>query len=174
MIIIHAVQKLLNTGKVKPVLYISEPSAGQHMHSWYAKLLSTGFAGKFLVMYVHQPSLLTVLTRSKTINSTISQFYNRLPALLARHNFKPAFIESEMKFIHEGYVISKTNSKSMLGHLNELTLNIEILCRRFPSYEAIDLEDIENAYTGWISFDKTLKKYKTVMEYWMEKEALVV
>ena len=125
-------------------------------------------------MYVHQPSLLTVLTRSKTIHSTISQFYDRLPALLTRHNFKPAFIESEMKFIEEGYVISKTNSKSMLAHMNELTVNIEHHCRRFPLYQAIDLEYIENIHTDWMSFDKTLNKYRTVMEYWMEKEALLV
>ena len=82
MIIIHAVQKLLNTGKLKPALFISQPSAGQHLHSWYAKLLSTGFRGKLLVMYVHEPSLLTVLTKGKTINSTLPQFYTRLPQLL--------------------------------------------------------------------------------------------
>jgi hypothetical protein len=94
MIIIHCVKKLLNTDKVKPVLYIPEPSAGQQMHSWYAKLLSTGFAGKFLVMYVHEPSLLTVLTKGKTINSTITQFRDQLQKLLWRLKFKPEFAAS--------------------------------------------------------------------------------
>jgi hypothetical protein len=114
MIIIHAVQKLLNTSKQKPALFVSEASVNQHLHSWYAKLLSTGFAGKLLVMYVHEPSLLTVLTKGKTINSTLPQFYARLPQLLARTNFKPEFISTEMKLVKDGYVVSKTNSKSML------------------------------------------------------------
>src|SRR5678815_1211602 len=103
MIIIHAVQKLLNTGKLKPALFVSQPSEGQELHSWYAKLLSTGFPGKLIVMYVHEPSLLTVLTKGKTINATISQFHERLHQLMQRINFKPAFIETEMAIVKEGY-----------------------------------------------------------------------
>jgi hypothetical protein len=41
MIIIHGVQKLLNTSRLKPALYISEASENQHLHSWYARLLAT-------------------------------------------------------------------------------------------------------------------------------------
>src|SRR5262249_30766980 len=101
MIIIHAVQKLLNTGKLNPALYISQASDKQHLHSWYAKLLPTGFAGKLVVMYSHEPSLLTVLTKGKTVNSTIPQFYERLPRLLKRTGFKAAFTEAEMKMVKE-------------------------------------------------------------------------
>ncbi|RNI40184.1 hypothetical protein EFY79_02495 [Hanamia caeni] len=93
MIILHAVQKPLNTSRLPPVMYISAPSENQHMHSWYAKLLSTGFAGKQLVMYVHDPSLLLVLAPGKSINTTLPSFYQHLPLLLARNKFKKEFIE---------------------------------------------------------------------------------
>jgi hypothetical protein len=62
MIIIHAVQKLLNTSALMPQLYISQPSENQELHAWYAKTVATGYAGKSLVMYVHDPSLLMVIT----------------------------------------------------------------------------------------------------------------
>ena len=45
-IIIHAVQKLLNTSRVKADLFITKPSDSQEMHSWYAKLVPTSFQGK--------------------------------------------------------------------------------------------------------------------------------
>ncbi len=102
MIIVHAVQKLLNISRLKPALFISKPSDGQEMHSWYTKLIATGFPGKFLVMYVHEPSLLVVLTRGKTIKATMPEFCSRLEALLKRHQFKEGFIEKEMKLVNEG------------------------------------------------------------------------
>lgn len=65
MLIIHAVQKLLNTSGLKASLYVTQPGKDQLMHNWYAQLLPSGFAGKLLVMYVHEPSLLTVICRGK-------------------------------------------------------------------------------------------------------------
>ena len=69
-IIIHAVQKLLNTSRLKAAQYVSEGAKDQLLHRWYARLVSTGFPGKLLVMYVHEPSLLTVVCRGKTIGGT--------------------------------------------------------------------------------------------------------
>jgi len=172
MIIIHAVQKLLNIARLKPALYVSEPSANQHMHSWYAKLIPTGFTGKLIIMYMHEPSLLTVLTKGKTINSTLPEFYNRLPDLLERHLFKPEFIETEMKLVKEGYVISKTNSKSMLGSMNALTENMVYNCYKFPTYESINLNYIEDIYMGWLTVDKTTNKYRSIIDYWGERDAI--
>jgi hypothetical protein len=100
MIIIHAVQKLLNTSRLKTSLYVTAPSEGQRMHHWYARLFSSTFPGKLFVMYVHQPSLLLVVCRGKTIAGTWPEFLVRLPALLERHKFKPEFIAKEMKEIN--------------------------------------------------------------------------
>lgn len=125
MIILHAVQKLLKTSRLQPVMYVSEPSENQYLHSWYVKLLSTGFAGKQLVMYVHEPSLLLVLTPGKSINTTLPHFQKRLPRLLERNHFKYEFIEHEMSLVMEGYVTGKTNCRPMPGRMNSITYNIE-------------------------------------------------
>jgi len=150
-------------------MYVSEPSENQYMHSWYAKLVSTGFAGKQIVMYVHEPSLLIVLTGGKSINTTLPSFYNRLPALLKRNHFKQEFIEREMQLLREGFVVSKTNSRSMLGSMNAITENIEGNFRSSPSYDLINLDKIEDIYLGWLSYDPSTKKYVPARDYWIKK-----
>ncbi len=173
MIIVHAVQKLLNISRLKPALFISDPSHGQQLHAWYIKLVPTGFAGKLLVMYVHQPLLLVVLTRGKTVTRTIPAFCNRLEALLKRNNFKADFIEREMQLVKEGYVISKTNSKSMLASMNVLTFNIEASCYDFESYEAIDISRIEDYYLDWLTQDKSKPGgYRFTRDYWKDIGAI--
>ena len=172
MIILHAVQKLLNTSRLQPVMYISAPSENQYMHSWYAKLVSTGFAGKQLVMYVHEPSLLLVLAPGKSINTTLPVFYKRLPLLLERNHFKPEFVEHEMPLVQEGYVISKTNSRAMLGRMNSISYNIEAMCRMLPFYNSINLDEIEDDYLDWITQDTAPGKYLRTRDYWVEKGLL--
>ena len=153
-------------------MYISAPSENQYMHSWYAKLVSTGFSGKQLVMYVHEPSLLLVLAPGKSINTTLSFFYKRLPLLLERNHFKPEFIEREMPLVQEGYVISKTNSRAMLGRMNSISYNIESRCRMLPFYNSINLDEMEDNYLDWITQDTAPGKYLRTRDYWVEKGLL--
>ncbi len=172
MLIVHAVQKLLTSSGIEAASYISEPSPNQLMHSWYARLVATGFTGRPLVMYVHQPSLLLVLTRGKSINTTLHLFHKRLPQLLDRQHFKDAFIEREMKLVQEGHVVSKTSSRSMLASMNAMMENIEAVCREQPTYEAIDLDAIEDTFTGWLTYDPVLRKFRRTRDYWMERGVL--
>jgi hypothetical protein len=169
MIILHVVQKLLNTSRLKPALYVSAPSENQYLHSWYTKLVSTGFAGKQLTMYVHEPSLLLVLTRGKTITTTLPSFYGRLPQLLKRNDFKQKFIEQEMPLVQEGYVVSKTNSRRMLGSMNAITENIGYSCRMYPSYDLVNLDKIEDSYLDWLTSEASTRKYVRTKDYWIEK-----
>jgi hypothetical protein len=173
MIIIHAVQKLMNISRLKPALFISEPADQQELHSWYAKLVSTTFRGKLLVMYVHQPSLVVILTRGKTITGTMPEFCNRLKAFLNRNHFDEAFANREMEMIRQGYVISKTNSKSMIGSMNAITENIEYRCSTFIDFESIDMDDIEDAFMEWLVYDKTKPYYlRRTSDYWREKRLI--
>ena len=170
MVIIHAVQKLLNISRLEPALFISAPADQQEMHSWYAKLISTRSRGKLLVMYVHEPSLLMVLTRGKTITGTLPEFYNRLQALLVRNHFEPAFIEREMILIREGYVISKTNNRSVLASMNAITENIEASESISESYQTFDIDLIEDSYMSWLTNDITKPgRFKRTSDYWKER-----
>ena len=169
MLIIHAVQKLLNTSRLKASLYVSQPASGQLMHSWYARLLSSTFPGKLFVMYVHEPSLLTVICRGKTIKGTWPEFLIRLPELMRRYNFPDAFIKTEMKEA-DGYVVAKTNSKSILAHMNQMIFQLEYDCVRFNSYETISLDFLEDRMMDnfYLTGNKE-KPYTTPKDYWQQK-----
>jgi len=57
MLHFQATKKLLNTSRIEAVLYQSEPGAGQQLHNWYVVLCGSGFPGKLLLLYVHNPLL---------------------------------------------------------------------------------------------------------------------
>jgi hypothetical protein len=165
-IIIHSVQKLLNTSRLKAVQYISQPDKGQLLHSWYARLVSTGFTGKLLVMYVHEPSLLTVVCRGKTIGGTWDDFSKRLPSLLDRFEFPATFIQSEMKQM-DSYIVAKTNSKSMLSYMNQMVIMLEIKCEKYPAYESILQDEMEDSMMKYLySIGKKNGEYTTAGDYW--------
>ena len=166
MLIIHAVQKLLNTSRIQTGQYITKPADGQLMHSWYARLFSSTFPGKLMVMYVHKPSLLTVVCRGKTIKGTWPEFIERLPALLQRYHFPAAFIETEMKEAN-GYVVAKTNSRSMLAHMNQMIFQLEFDCSRFDSYESILLVLLEDRMMDNL-YQKGKNGFTTAKDYWKE------
>ncbi|MBO9732062.1 MAG: hypothetical protein J7623_25700 [Chitinophaga sp.] len=163
-VIFHAVQKLLNTSRIQAVKYVSEPALGQQLHSWYAKLLSTGFPGKLLVMYVHEPSLLAVICRGKTVAGTWNEFQRRLPVLLQKVGFKEEQIRSEMSQM-ESYVVAKTNSRSMISYMNQMAPNLE--WHDYPSYNDIILDEMEERMLLYL-YDAHTKpqSYTSSLEYW--------
>jgi hypothetical protein len=93
-----------------------------------------------------------------------------LEALLKRHQFNSEFINNELALIREGYVISKTNNKSVLASMNSITLNTEWRCATFNSYETIPVEDIEDSYMQWLTHDVARpNKFRSTVDYWKEK-----
>ena len=168
MLHFHATKKLLNTGRIDPVLYLSIPAAGQELHNWYVTLCGSGFPGKFLMLYVHQPSLLTVMVKGKTIASTVDQFRKQLRDLLSRQSFPKAFIEREMSLTDE-YIIGKTNDRSMLAFINQMVYDVTVFNYSFASYEEIDTGMHEENFMDWLYKAKGQRNYQIVMDYWKEK-----
>jgi hypothetical protein len=172
MFIIHSVQKLLNTSRLEASIYISQPNAGQHLHSWYARLLATSFRGKMLVMYVHEPSLMAVICKGKTIQGTWASFLNRLGLLLQRYQFPEAFIHNELSQV-EGYTVSRTNSRSLLAFMNQMAFELEYECRRAGEYDAIPIDDLEDRMMDRIyQFGKRSHDYRTPLQYWQQEISL--
>jgi hypothetical protein len=172
VIIIHSVQKLLNTSRLEASLYITQPNENQLLHSWYARLLASGFPGKMLVMYVHEPSLMAVICKGKTIQGTWEPFLKRLKELLVRYQFPGAFIKNEISQA-EGYTVSKTNSRSILGFMNQMAFELEYECRRAATYESISVDDLEDRMIDRIyQFGKGGRDYRTPIKYWQQEIGL--
>lgn len=168
MLHFHATNKLLNTSRIDLVLYLSEPDAGQQLHNWYVALCGSGFTGRLLMLYVHEPSLLTVVVKGKTIASTINNFRNQLNQLLLRHEFPLAFIEKEMSYTND-YVVGKTSNKSILAHINQMILQVTTFNLRYASYHEIDTTIHEDIFMDWLYKSKGQKGYQTAFGYWMKQ-----
>jgi hypothetical protein len=65
---------------------------------------------------------------------TWEQFVHRLNALFKRFDFSNSFIESELKR-GDDYMVSKTQSKSILAHMKQMVIQLEFDCSRFDNYE---------------------------------------
>ncbi|OQP56748.1 hypothetical protein A4R26_25180 [Niastella populi] len=147
------------------------------LHSWYCSLLSTGFTGKLMVMYVHEPSLLSIICRGKTISGTWEEFKHRLPLLLKKFDFQSSFIESETGLADE-YVVSKTNSRSMLAYINQmkihLEIHLEIHSRRFETYENISQDLLEESMMNYLyQTGNKSNPYRTAIEFWKDQNVIL-
>lgn len=173
MIIIHATQKLINTSRLNAVLYISQPTEGQMLHSWYCGLLPTGFPGKLMVLYVHEPSLLTIVCRGKTIKNTWEEFRLRLQLHLKKFDFSPSFIELESALVND-FVVSKTKSRSMLSHMNQIVMQLNAHCISFDNYENISQDLLEECIMPYpYQSGGKSNRYTTAIEYWKGQKAIL-
>lgn len=169
MIVIHAVKKLLNVSRLEAPLMIPNPDPGQLMFQWYASLISTGFRGKLMIIYVHYPSLLTVICRSRTLQTSWKEFEQRINGLLIRHNFSTELIQTEIGLMKD-YVVSKTNNRSMLAHMNQMIMYLEALCKRYHNYSEIQEDFLEDTMMNYLYQSGNMAKpYTTPIDYWNEK-----
>lgn len=165
MIHLHCTKKLLNTSRLAGPLLNTAKGESQLMHNWYVTLSGSGFAGKFFVVYCHQPSLLTIIVPGKTIKKTFDEFKIRLLNLLTRFEFPKYFINLEMKQTEE-FVVGKTNSRTMLAYINEINYHNEWRLKKFSSYDTIDLIVVENMIMDMLYSVKGKKDYITPTKYW--------
>jgi hypothetical protein len=121
-----------------------------------------------LLLYVHEPSLLTVLVKGKTIASTINQFRTQLSHLLQRHSFPNYFIEKEL-LLATDYIVGKTYNKSMLAHINQMILQVSTYNLRYTNYDEIDTALHEDIFMDWHYKGKDKKDYCTPLKYWMSE-----
>ena len=126
-----------------------------------------------MVMYVHEPSLMVVICKGKTIQGTWMTFRNNLEQLLLRFQFPASFIKNELSQA-EGYTVSKTNSKSMLSFMNQLVFELEYDCRRFPNFDSISLDWLEDRMMDRPhQSGKRQTDYLTPLEYWRREVGIV-
>jgi hypothetical protein len=137
---IRATKKLLNTSKVKPISD-SNDSVSDLPGEWYANLVSLNSPGKLAIHFLHNPTYISIIVPTKSLNKALLELPHRIENLLFRHGYSKminAFhLDSENK-------IYKTNNRSMLGYLNNMKYDIEYQFSRFMAIESIDYQKIED------------------------------
>jgi hypothetical protein len=168
MIHLHATRKVLNLGKIDGKTMITLQPEDQELQNWYVTIMGSSFRGKMLVLYIHEPSLITIITRGKTIRKTYPEFEIRLKNLLQRFRFPEHFIENELTFLDE-MVIGKTTNKSMLGYINQIVYLLDYWVYDNRDYESINLDDLENKMMSHLSSSKNTSGFITPINFWEKK-----
>jgi hypothetical protein len=167
MLNLFATKKVLDVSRIKPVTFngFQTGAIEQPFQYWYVSSMGSGFVGKTLMLYIHAPSLLTIVVKGRTIKSTFGAFLSRLENLAGRFGLPSVFPLSEKHFEQDCSVF-KTNDRSMLGHINELINAIVCWSETAKSYDAIDTDKIEDYLMGYLHKIKGRDGYTKPREYW--------
>jgi hypothetical protein len=166
MVHIHAVRKLLNTSGIQCRLMVTQKIEGQRMHDWYVTFTGTGFRGRMVMLYFHDPSMMMVATPGKSPNTGFPAFRQRLEGLLQRSGFPADVIQREIALV-DGFAAGKTSDRSLLSSINQAVDAIEWWRRRFDRFEEIDYDWIEDMQMSNLH-GLGRRKYITVLDYWQE------
>jgi hypothetical protein len=162
MIIVRATQKVLNAQRLKPSTIDSNENLLGVFNEWYVNTITSSFRGKSLVIYTHNPSLLTIVITGKTIKKTYPEFVVRLSKLLNRFSFPESFIKANLALTEE-HIITKTESKKMLGFMNSSAEHLIARMYRYQSFDEIDFDEEENILMDMIHGSTN---FFTPMQYW--------
>jgi len=161
--LIRATQKLLKNSKnfeLAPV----ETQAENILSEWYADIMSSTFPGKMLIIFLHTPSNITIITEGKTLKKCYPIFLERLKNLMTRFSFPQKFIDDYYVNLHE-FTLTKTNSKRVNGYFNGVKSNIDAHLFEALSYENIDFTYLENALMNAL-YNNENKKYFSPTLFW--------
>lgn len=160
--IIRATKKVLTANRIKPE-DVSNYDVN-NLNEWYVTQVSSGFKGKLFLAYVHNKSLLTIITEGKSIKQTFAIFKKRLIALAKRSNFPKALIEQLTDATKNLDAVSTTNDKSTVAKLNRVVDQIYWRCNAKTSYQEIDIDVEENILLDMIYSHQ--KNYFSPTSWW--------
>jgi hypothetical protein len=143
---IRATAKVLNISKIKPIADDS-PTIQSMPGEWYAGVISLLQPGKLAIHFLHTPTYISIIIPGKSLHKAIPLLPERIEKFLKRTGFQSLIPQYQIGTTPETF---KTNSKSMLGYMNQMKLEIEcLLTYRYPPGE-IDFDDLENNYMRYL------------------------
>lgn len=165
---IRATKKLLNTSKVK-LIKDSSDSVSDLPGEWYANLVSLNSPGKLAIHFLHNPTYISIIIPTKSLNKALIELPKRIENLLFRHGYGELINAFHLDSENEIY---KTNNRSMLGYLNNMKYDIKYQFSRFMSIESIDYQKIEDLEMEYLFGGKYINGYvdpKSILEEFINK-----
>ncbi len=137
---IRATNKLLKIAKINALTDNNE-LPGNLPGEWYAAPVSLLLPGKIAIQCLHFPTFISTVLQTKSLNKVQHVLKENIESLLFRHGYDPLIpyfdLDSEVE-------IFKTNSRSMLAHLNQLKFHYEYHFSRYSVDESIDFKKLED------------------------------
>jgi hypothetical protein len=118
--------------------HLSEPTAA--LGEWYVNLIPVEHLAAYIL--VNSATLLTILLPAAKLYSLIPALPQRASRLLHRLGVPERLIEEETAQMLEAQ-IAKTASRSVLGSMNDLTVQVQYMAEIDEYDDIINLDDVE-------------------------------
>ena len=116
---------------------------------WYANVVSLPFRGKSVVLFVNASTRLAVLIPGRGTRRMLPVFRERVLALFHKISLPMGCIEKEAREMAE-LQLARTQSRSVLGSMNEMAASIWLLAEEQNSAEEVDWEAAELHFAEWM------------------------
>ena len=143
---IRATTKLLNISGIKPIKDVNDPLDALP-GEWYAASVFLLRKGKLAVHFLHYPTYISIIIPGKSLNKIIPLLPGKISAFLRRYGYEK--LESAFKLNSEPEIFT-TNSRSMLGHMNQIRYNLEYHFAHAYSVDDIDYERLEDIHFDYL------------------------
>lgn len=137
MIFLRCTARVTKTLGLAPL--VTQSHGTSPLGDWYVNLIPTHAGGAFL--FVNEQSLLAVVVPNGTPN-LMHVFVARVGNILSMIGVPNERIERELEHFHE-IRVAKTNSKRILGVMNDLALHCQLAAERATPEEKLSLSDLE-------------------------------
>ena len=136
--IIRATRKLINLSRVE-ARRDERPLPEELPGEWYASGVSQ--SRRSVVHYLHVPSLVSVVVEGRSLKTTSGKVAERLERLLQRHGYAELINRFALS---SPPVILTTNSRRILGYLNQMRYLVEYHLALPEAADTLDLDHLED------------------------------
>jgi hypothetical protein len=178
MLLLRCTQRLLKASQTTPE---EDPAPAEGpLGEWYANVAPLPFAGRWVVMFTHAQTLLTVIAPGRVLRTTVPVFQQRLPELLRRLGIPEEWIAEHAPGECEARV-ARTDDRRVLGSMNDLANGIWCVADEAPSFDRLDLGALERelattplSFLGMGSPDRAMQKLASARPAAAEPQARAV
>ncbi|HDS28932.1 MAG TPA: hypothetical protein ENN96_00440 [Candidatus Acetothermia bacterium] len=145
MITLRCTRKLLQLLDGAPVGCAPEATAA--LGNWYGNVVPT-VAGE-LVVLVNERTLLSVAIPARMVDRLFTEFPARVYNLLRMIGVPPRITLQESAEL-ETVMLARTESRSVLGSLNEVALQYQLIAEHDAGHRALSLSAAERTLSHWL------------------------
>lgn len=135
---LRCTRKLLQRIKDEP-LEGSVPT-NTALGDWYANVIPMPFGE--LLLFVNERSLLTVAIPGEEVKFILPQLRQKLDNLLKRFNVPNRLVRAEIGYM-DNVLITKTASRSVLGSMNDIAFNYQVMVQYDETDRIQNLGELE-------------------------------
>ena len=146
MPLIRCTKRLFTYSRRSPVT--DPPASRGTFGEWYANAISLPFPGKWLVLYTHPETRLSIAVPGRSLNTTVAALPERFANLLRRLKIDEETIERECAFVRDEVITGKTISRSVIGTQTDFGKMLKIYADHAGSMERFDLDEMEDSMAG--------------------------